>query len=119
MPLRRPEGMAIRVKDSQNPALVTFEDIPNFPINPDWKIEAQLDWYDEPQDIQIPTVLGSERTQKCPAKLVFQVEDKVYELFPYKSFYGDPSLDRYFWGFDKWRNHLRRRPLFVFDCSIR
>ena len=88
--IKRPEGMAIRVKDSQNPALVSFEDIPNFPIDPDWKVEAQLEWYDEPQDIQIPTVLGSERTQKCPAKLVFQMEEKVYELFPYKSFYGDP-----------------------------
>ena len=88
--IRRPEGMAIRVKDSQSPDLLAFEDIPNFPIDPSWKIEARLDWFEEPKSIQIPTVLGSERTQKCPALLVFEVDGEQYELSPYESFYGDP-----------------------------
>ncbi len=88
--LSRPEGMAIRVKDSKSPELVAFEDIPNFDIDPNWKIEAQLQWFDEPQSIQIPTVLGSERTQKCPARIVFEVDGETYELSPYQSFYGDP-----------------------------
>ena len=88
--IKRPEGIAIRVKDSQNPALVSFDDIPNFDIDPNWKVEAKLNWFEEPQDIQIPTVLGSERTQKCPAKIVFTIDNKEYQLSPYKSFYGDP-----------------------------
>jgi len=88
--IQRPEGMAIRVKDSQSPDLLAFEDIPNFPIDLNWKIEARLDWFEEPKLIQIPTVLGSERTQKCPALLVFEVDGEQYELSPYESFYGDP-----------------------------
>ena len=88
--ISRPEGIAIRIKDSQNPELVNFVDIPNFNIDANWKIEARLDWFDEPRPIQIPTVLGSERTQKCPALLVFAVAGTEYRLSPYESFYGDP-----------------------------
>jgi hypothetical protein len=88
--IQRPEGIAIRVKDSQSPELLSFEDIPNFEIDPNWKIEARLDWFPEPKSIQIPTVLGSERTQKCPALIIFEVDGKQYELSPYESFYGDP-----------------------------
>lgn len=88
--ISRPEGIAIRVKDSQNPELVNFVDIPNFDIKPDWQLEAQLEWFDQPQPIMIPTVLGSERMQECPAIIVFQVNGERYELYPYDSFYGDP-----------------------------
>lgn len=88
--IQRPEGIAIRVKDSQSPDLVAFEDIPDFEIDPSWKIEARLDWFETPKSIQIPTILGSERTQKCPAILVFEVDGETFELYPYQSFYGDP-----------------------------
>lgn len=88
--IQRPEGLAIRVKDSQNPALLAFRDIPNFPIDPKWKVNARLDWYDSPQPIQIPTVLGSERTQFCPARLIFELDGETYTLSPYNSYYGDP-----------------------------
>lgn len=88
--IQRPEGIAIRVKDSQSPDLVAFEDIPDFEIDPSWKLEARLDWFETPKSIQIPTVLGSERTQKCPAILVFEVDGETFELYPYQSFYGDP-----------------------------
>lgn len=88
--IQRPEGIAIRVKDSQNHALVSFEDIPNFAIDPKWKIEAQLNWFETPKDILIPTVLGSERNQQCPALITFEIDGKQFELWPYKSFYGDP-----------------------------
>ena len=71
-------------------ALVTFNDIPNFAIDPNWKVEARLDWYEKPRPIQIPTVLGSERTQKSPALLVFEIAGKPFELSPYESYYGDP-----------------------------
>lgn len=89
--IRRPEGIAIRVKDSQNPALLAFDDIPNFAIDPSWKVEARLDWYEAPKPIQIPTVLGSERTQSCPAVLVFTINGEQYELSPYANYYGDPT----------------------------
>lgn len=88
--IQRPEGLAVRVKDSQNPDLLAFEDIPNFPISAAWQLEARLDWYESPQPIQIPTVLGSERTQYCPAKLIFEADGATFELSPYNSFYGDP-----------------------------
>lgn len=88
--IKRPEGIAIRIKDSQSPALVAFEDIPNFAVDPNWQMEVRLDWFDTPLLIGIPTVLGSERIQKCPALLVFEVNGQRYELSPYESFYGDP-----------------------------
>ncbi|GAB5554875.1 MAG: DUF1684 domain-containing protein [Saprospiraceae bacterium] len=89
--IQRPEGIAIRVKDSRNPELLAFEDIPNFEIDPSWKVQARLDWFETPKPIQIPTVLGSERTQECPAILVFEVNGEAFELYPYQSFYGDPE----------------------------
>lgn len=88
--ISRPEGIAIRVKDSQSPDLVAFEDIPNFTIDPNWKIEAKLEWYDAPKPLQVPTILGSERTQQSPALIVFEVDGAQYQLSPYKSYYGDP-----------------------------
>jgi uncharacterized protein (DUF1684 family) len=88
--ISRPEGMAIRVKDSQNPDLVNFKDIPNFDIQADWRLEAQLEWFDIPKSIMIPTVLGSQRLQECPAIIVFEVNGERYELYPYASYYGDP-----------------------------
>lgn len=88
--IQRPEGMAIRVKDSQNPDLLAFEDIPNFPVDPAWKVEARLDWFASPRTIQIPTVLGSERTQQWPAWLVFSIGGEEFQLAPYESYYGEP-----------------------------
>ncbi len=86
--ISRPEGIAIRVKDSQNPDLVNFRDIPNFDIQADWRLEAQLEWFDQPQPILIPTVLGSQRMHECPAIIVFEVNGERYELYPYDSYYG-------------------------------
>jgi len=88
--IHRPEGWAIRVKDSQNPALLAFVDIPNFPIDQQWQVSARLDWYDPPRPIQIPTVLGSERSLNCPAKLIFEIAGHSYELSPYQSDADDP-----------------------------
>lgn len=75
----------IRLRDLDAEILKTFEGVERFPVNEDWRIPAEFEPFDPPIEIDIPTIIGTIEKEFSPGKLVFNINDKEYELFPTKS----------------------------------
>ena len=71
-----------RFRDPDSPALKAFTGIDNFPINPDWRIEAEWVPYDPPRQIELITIINTLTKTDVPGKAVFEREGKRYELEP-------------------------------------
>lgn len=52
------ESYALRIKDSQAPALLAFKGVNNYDIQPDWRIEGRFIQGAEGETVQIANVLG-------------------------------------------------------------
>jgi len=80
--IKRGERFAVRLRDSDNPALKYFKGIETFPIDTLWSFRARLEPYTVPKEIPVPTILGTTTMQKCPGTLVFKIQDQTYRLEP-------------------------------------
>lgn len=83
--IKRGEKYGIRLRDLKAKLLNEFEGINRFPVNKDWKIEADYEAYNPPKKILVPNVLGSSDEEIVPGKLVFKVKDQMYSLNPIDS----------------------------------
>ena len=83
--------LAARVKDPQSPARRDFAGIAHFPIDPSFRVVAELDPYPEPREVQIPTVLGTPTTMLAPGVLRFTLLGEDVTLEPYVSAAEDPE----------------------------
>ncbi|MBU3744882.1 MAG: DUF1684 domain-containing protein, partial [Sediminibacterium sp.] len=75
----RGDKIGVRFRDLASPALLSFTDIPRFPVLPKWKISARF----EPRvanTIEILNVLGQKNQEVSPGKLVFNYQQKTYGL---------------------------------------
>lgn len=75
----------IRLRDLDAEILKTFEGVERFPVNEDWRIYAEFEPFDPPIEIDIPTIIGTIEKEFSPGKLVFNINNKEFELFPTKS----------------------------------
>ena len=57
--IKRGDKLGVRVRDLEAKLLTEFEGIDTFPINEDWKVEAEFVEYNPPKKIVIPDVLGN------------------------------------------------------------
>lgn len=80
--IKRGEKYGIRLRDLEADLLTSFEGIDRFPINDNWKINAEFIPYDEPKEISIPTILGTIEKDFSPGKLKFKIGDKEFSLEP-------------------------------------
>lgn len=80
--IKRGEKLGLRVKDSRNPARFHFAGLQYFPLNPNWRVEAMLEPYVQPQEIPIVNVLGMTDRMTSPGVLVFKVDGREYRLEP-------------------------------------
>lgn len=80
--IKRGDRYGIRLRDLGSDLLSEFEGIERFPINEDWKIEAEFHKYEIPKKISIPTILGTVEEDYSPGKLVFDIGSKEYTLEP-------------------------------------
>ncbi len=81
--IRRDDALAVRVRDSENPARDGFRGIEHFPVDPRWRVEARFEPYDPPGVARAPTILGSEETYAVPGALAFRVGDAELRLEPF------------------------------------
>jgi uncharacterized protein (DUF1684 family) len=72
----------LRVKDSEAKTRTGFLGIDNFPIDPEWRIEADWVAFDPPQTLEIPNILGAVDQMKVPGKAIFKRDGKIFELLP-------------------------------------
>lgn len=80
--IQRVGKYAIRIKDSQAPALKNFKGLDYFPIDPKLHIEAKWEPYNPPKKIRIVNILGQLEDYPCPGAIVFQIDGKTYRLEP-------------------------------------
>ncbi len=78
--IKRGNRYAIRLKDSQNPALRQFRGIERFPVSPSWRIPARFERYDTARVIEVPTAVNTVAKLRCPGRLVFRYQGGTYHL---------------------------------------
>ena len=74
------ESYALRVKDTQAPALLHFGGVENYEIQPDWKIEGQLIPAAEGETIEIANVLGQVSPTPVYGVFEFERDGNTYRL---------------------------------------
>lgn len=80
--IKRGDKLGVRLKDSGHPRLQKLKKIETFPIDSAWRVEAKLEKFDAPQNIDIPTILGTTEKQSSPGILIFKINEKSYQLYP-------------------------------------
>jgi len=78
--IQRGEKFFLRVKDRQSEVYTQFTGIERFPVDPTWRIEAQLEG--EAGTIRVANVLGQVSAEPTPGTLVFTLEGETYRLQP-------------------------------------
>lgn len=78
--IERDQRIGVRIKDSQSSALLAFEGLENFTVDPRWRIEARFVPYDPPKQIAVPTVLGTIAEQPSPGAVEFRMAARDHRL---------------------------------------
>jgi len=91
--IRRAERYGVRVKDPEHPNLTGFRGLEFFPLDPAYRIDARFSPYDEPQEVQVLSVVGTKQTFLIPGVVEFTLHGRELSLLPFVS---DPD-DTDFW----------------------
>ncbi len=83
--IKRGDKYGIRLRDIDADLVKNFEGIERFPVNENWKIEADFEPYNPPKEISIPTILGTVEEDFSPGVLKFKIDDKDYTIDPVSS----------------------------------
>jgi len=78
--IRRDGRWAVRLRDREHPALSAFHGVQCFPINPAWRVEAQLIPHTTPLVIPVPNILGSINQTPSLGVLHFSVNGEKQSL---------------------------------------
>ena len=89
---REAGSLAVRLHDSENPNLATFEGIDEYPTDPAWRLKARLELYDPPRTVQIPTIYNTVRDEPAAGALVFEMDGEEFRL----DALPEPSTDELF-----------------------
>jgi hypothetical protein len=90
--IKRGDRYGIRLRDLESPLINQITEVPSFPINSQWRIEARFEKFDTPKEIAIPNVLGDTEFEKCFGLLKFEIDGQEYSLMPL----GDGSKNDFF-----------------------
>jgi uncharacterized protein (DUF1684 family) len=80
--IERGDRFGIRLRDYEYPAIDQLTHIETFPPDPGWIVEATFEPYEEPRELLVPTVIGTEEKNTCPGILRFQVNGVEQQLYP-------------------------------------
>jgi len=78
--IQRSNDLAIRLKDSANPAIKTFHGIERYPVESSWRLEAKFEAYKPQKSISVPTVLGTMEDEPSAGALVFKIRKETFRL---------------------------------------
>lgn len=74
--------LGVRVKDPETATRTGFEGLDWYPVDPTYRVEAILQPFEEPREIEVPTVLGTSSTSLSPGLLRFTLGGEQLELTP-------------------------------------
>lgn len=78
--IERTGRLALRVRDSQSPALKSFHGTEWFPVDPRWRVQARFERHDPPRALQVPNYTGVDTPETSPGVLVFTLQGKEHRL---------------------------------------
>jgi uncharacterized protein len=78
--LERGGKRGVRLWDTENPALKSFEGIDYYEISKKWRVKAHFEPFPEPRILIVPNILGMEIEQRCPGVLRFKIKGETFEL---------------------------------------
>lgn len=73
-------GLAVRVMDSEAPAVKSFAGIEHFPVDPRWRIEATFESHNPPRTLEVPDAMGFIRSYPNPGRVIFSSGGQQYAL---------------------------------------
>jgi hypothetical protein len=71
-----------RFRDPQSSGLKAFKGVPNFPIDPSWRIDAQWQPFEPPREIEVVTSNGTLDSVRVPGRAVFERDGRQFALLP-------------------------------------
>ena len=81
--IERGGKLAVRVRDFEHPWIKSFGPLPYYDVDPDYRVEATLQPYDEPRVITVNTVIeGFTQNPTAPGTVTFEIDGMEYELEP-------------------------------------
>jgi uncharacterized protein (DUF1684 family) len=72
--------LAVRVKDTEQPARQRFSGIRRFPVDPRWRVGARFERHPDGTTVLAPDVLGSAQTYRNPGTLRFRLDGTMHTL---------------------------------------
>lgn len=84
--MKRHTSLAIRLRDYKNPAIEALDQIPSYPIDPEYVVEAKLHPFEEAKTLTVNTPF-QDYTQDydCPGELHFKLKGERLKLLPFTS----------------------------------
>lgn len=84
--VNRQGKIGIRLWDTANPRTAALPPIPFYDVDPDWRIAARLERYDEPRVANVGTVIeGLGWNPESPGVAEFEIDGQTYYLEAYAS----------------------------------
>ena len=90
--IRRDDKFGVRVKDTEHPDLIGFRGLDYFRLDPDYRLDAAFEPYDEPREVEITTVLGTRVTMLAPGRVTFTLDGRSHSLQAFVSEPGENEL---------------------------
>lgn len=91
--IRREARFALRIKDSESPALVGFHGLNWYEPNPDYRVTAKWLPYNPPKTVTLATLVGTTYDQPVPGAAEFTLFGETYRLEPVLE---DPDVAKLF-----------------------
>jgi uncharacterized protein (DUF1684 family) len=84
--IKRDGRFALRLRDFEHPAIEAFPPIESFPIDPEMRVVATLQRFDEPRVLNVKTTIeGLGYRPESPGTVVFEIDGNSHELEAYAS----------------------------------
>jgi uncharacterized protein (DUF1684 family) len=80
--IKRGERYGIRLKDLESPLINQITEVPSFPIDSKWRLDAKFEKFDTPKEIAVPNVLGDTEYEKCYGLIKFKIGGEEHSLMP-------------------------------------
>lgn len=71
-----------RFRDPESPGLKAFNGVPNFDIDPSWRIDAKWQPFDPPREIELVTSNGTLESMHVPGQALFERDGRRFTLMP-------------------------------------
>ncbi len=76
----RGDRLGVRVKDTKSTTLAAFRGLDDYPIRPDWRVEARFEPAEASRKIPIVNILGQIEDTPSPGTVVFEKDGKTYRI---------------------------------------